>query len=295
MILDTAEGEAVPSLIPERGVDNWRILAQLKESNNRIADAIKEMQAISEREVLACGNVLSSIVDESRQLAEETSYAVTSSLARSEEITGRFVRGMREDIFAQETAVQNVLDLAGSIEEAIAAINDLTLSSKVLAINARIEAARLGAQGRGFTVIADSLSGLSSVIRQASDKVGLAIEAVRLGLPSVKARAVSMNERTKVFIDEVAEQVRSASLQSDGNQSGSRLAKLTELSNQALSHLQFQDPMAQKLLAIVGDLEASKERVRRQLSGEAGEEREILTPVEAAEVGKPVSGEIMLF
>ena len=93
-------------------------------------------------------------------------------MARSEEITTRFVRGMREDILAQENAVQNVLDLAGRIEGAIAAINDLTLSSKVLAINARIEAARLGAQGRGFTVIADSLSGLSSVIREASSKVG---------------------------------------------------------------------------------------------------------------------------
>ena len=146
---------------------------------------------MSEREILACGSVLSSIVDEAKHLAEETNQAVAASMARSEEITLRFVKGMREDILAQENAVQNVLDLASRIEEAIVAINDLTMSSKVLAINARIEAARLGAQGRGFAVIAGSLGELSSVIRAASDKVGSAINAVREGLPSVRARAAS--------------------------------------------------------------------------------------------------------
>jgi hypothetical protein len=66
-----------------------------------------------------------------------------------------------------------------------------------------------------------------------------------------------------------------------------------ELSNQALSHLQFQDPMAQKLLSIVSELDASKDRVRRALRGEdPGEPAETS---DAADSGQPISGEIMLF
>ncbi len=289
---ESQEGSSVRSDSAELG-DALRILNLITESNDRISNRIKETQSLSEREILACGSVLSSIVDEAKHLAEETNQAVAASMARSEEITLRFVKGMREDILAQENAVQNVLDLASRIEEAIVAINDLTMSSKVLAINARIEAARLGAQGRGFAVIAGSLGELSSVIRAASDKVGSAINAVREGLPSVRARAASMNQRTTVFADEVAEQVKSASMQTDGNRSHHRLAALRELSNQGLSHLQFQDPAAQKLESIIAELEASKERVRLSLSGQFVETTREPDPV--IDDGQPNSGEIMLF
>ena len=104
-----------------------------------------------------------------------------------------------------------------------------------------------------------------------------------------------MNERTTVFIDEVAEQVKSGSMKNDSGQPHSPLAALMELSNQAVSHLQFQDPMSQKLNSIISDLDASKERVRRALNGEDCED-----PAHSAEVPPvaedvPHSGEIMLF
>jgi len=277
-----------------RSVDTERVMNLLSETNSRITSRVKETQSLSEREILACGNVLSSIVEEAKQLADDTDRAVSSSVARSEAVTLRFVQGMREDILAQENAVQNVLDLASRIEEAIVAINDLTMSSRVLAINARIEAARLGAQGRGFTVIATNLGELSSVIRGASDKVGSAINAVREGLPSVRARASSMNQRTNVFVDEVAEQVKSASLQTSDGRSSDRLATLMELSNKGLSHLQFQDPAAQKLQSIVTELEGLKERVKLTLDGQGLEvsRHEI---DQGVDTDQPVSGEIMLF
>ena len=287
------DGQTGTVPLPPRADLTPDILTVIGESTKRVTGLIHEAQALSEREILACGNVLSSIVDNAKQLAEESDHAMASTMARSEEMAARFIQGMREDILAQESAVQKVLDHAGRIEEAIAAINDLTMSSRLLAINARIEAARLGAHGRGFTVIADNLNGLSNVIRQASDKVGSAIDAVRQGLPPVKARAASMNERTKSFVEEVSTQVKSASLQSEPGQSSGKLAKLMELSNEALSHLQFQDPMAQKLQSIVGDLDASAERIRRTLSGEDGSEAKFVD--QAVDFDQPVSGEIMLF
>jgi methyl-accepting chemotaxis protein len=287
--------EAMSDQISIAGDDatNQRVLNQLSESNSRIASRIRDIQSMSEREILACGSALSSIVDKARQLAEESDQAVAASMARSEQATTRFVQGMREDILAQEAAVQRVLDLASGIENAITAINDLTLSSKVLAINARIEAARLGAQGKGFAVIADSLSGLSSVIRAASDTVSSSIEGVRKGLPPVSARATSMRERAEIFIDEVAAQVKSASLQTDRGAGNSGLATLTELSNQALSHLQFQDPMSQKLLSVIGELDQVKERVGEVLIG--GSHGRAPETSETAVSCEPTPGEIMLF
>src|SRR5271165_4700801 len=158
-----AQTGAMPA---QTGAD-LRVLAQLSESNARISTRIRDIQSLSEREILACGNVLWAIAEKGRDLADESERAAASSMARTEEITGRFARGMRGDLLAQETAVQHVLELASGIESAINAINDLMLSSKVLAVNARIEAARVGEQGKGFARIADSLSELSDVIRGA--------------------------------------------------------------------------------------------------------------------------------
>jgi methyl-accepting chemotaxis protein len=293
LISEKSSDAARQALNPSTLGADVRILIELDESREQIARWIEDVGSVTEREVLACGHVLGAIVDKARHLTDESDRAVASSMRHSEEITGHFVKGMREDIVAQETAVQSVLKMASGIEAAVAAINDLTLSSKVLAINARIEAARLGAQGKGFAVIADSLSGLSGVIRGASDTVSSSIDAIRKGLPQMSASAASMSERTNVFIEQVSRQVKSAALQTGNGQSDGSLAELTELSNQALSHLQFQDSMAQKLLSINGNLTRVKERVRQLLDGS-----DLLAVEEsaaAASGSQPPPGEIMLF
>src|SRR5437016_125628 len=65
------------------------VLAQLTDSNASVARRIQDIQSLSEREVLACGDVLSAIVDKARDLTEDSERAVASSLARSEQITAR--------------------------------------------------------------------------------------------------------------------------------------------------------------------------------------------------------------
>jgi methyl-accepting chemotaxis protein len=267
-------------------------MAQLSDSNARIARRVQDVRSLTEREVLACGTVLQTIVEKARDLANESERTLASSTARSEEITSRFILGMQEDILAQETAVRRTMDLASGIAEAIAALDHLVFFSKILAINAKIEAARLGSQGDAFEVVADGLGGLSDVIGEASDKVTSAIGAVREGLPPVSARAASMRERSRLFVNEVAERVRSASLHVDNGSSNDRLDVLMELSNQALSHLQFQDPMAQKLLLIDRDLDLVKDRVRRVLNGVDHAE---VSEIDEESSSEPLPGEVVLF
>jgi methyl-accepting chemotaxis protein len=292
-LAEYADGSSQHTVMPLPFDVNPSVLAQLSESNLRIAEIVDGVRSLTEREVLACGNVVSDIVSNARRLAAESESSLAASIARSEEINDRFVRDMQQDILAQTTAVNSVLDLAKGIEEAVAAINDLTVSSRVLAINARIEAARLGEQGRGFAVIADNLSELSRVIRASSDKVSTTIGAVRLGLQPVSEHAASMDDRTKRFVDDVADQVKLSSLHTDDGQSTGPLASITELANQALSHLQFQDPMAQKLLSINRDLEHVKGRVASVLNGETTFD----SAQDSHEAGfsDAVSGEVMLF
>jgi methyl-accepting chemotaxis protein len=274
--------------------DDARIMAEIAGGRQRVAERVDELKSLSERETLACGNVLSSIVDNVRDLISETDRTVAQAKARSDAATSRFIEGMQQDAGSQAAAVAEVLRLADGVEEAIRAINGLTQYSNLLAINARIEAARIGEQGRGFAVIAQHMRDLAITIRESADKVSTAIGAVRQGLPPVGARATSMQERTRSFVDEVAAQVKSASLQTDRSADQAvhgRLDAVIELSNQALSHLQFQDPLAQNLSSIDRDIAQIEGRVRRVLGGE---DLETLAN-DPASGGKPAPGKITLF
>jgi len=283
--------------MPARRVDEALVMAEIAQGKQRVAEQVDELKSLSERETLACGDVLSSIVDNVRDLIGETDRTVAEAKARSDAATTRFIEGMQEDASTQAAAVSEVLRHADGVEEAIRSINGLTQYSNLLAINARIEAARIGEQGRGFAVIAQHMRDLSVTIRESADKVSAAIGAVRQGLPAVGARATSMHERTRGFVDEVAAQVKSASLQSGAGAAhhsahGSRLDVVIELSNKALSHLQFQDPLVQKLSSIDRELAQVEGRVRRVLQGE---DLETLANDQSAGGDRPAPGKITLF
>ena len=251
----------------DAGVVHPRTMEEIARAKKHVTVRAEELRALTEREVLACGDALSSLVDKARELMADSDRHVAASMARSEETMSRFASGMQEDILAQEAAVGRVLQLAEGIQNAVLAIEKLTESSNILAINCAIEAARVGEQARGFSVIADYMRELGNDIRTAAADVTSSIKGVRAGLPPVMQRATSMHARTREFVGEIGHHVRSASERSESGAMGGRLDEVLTLSNVALSHLQFQDPFVQGLTAMVGDVNQLEQRAARVLDG----------------------------
>lgn len=288
-----ADAAAMPAITPAPAEPSApRVSEEIDRGRRQVATRVEAMRALTEREILACGRVLSQIVETARTIIADNDAALAAAVARSDETTARFIGEMGRDIEAQEAAVARVLSLADAMQEAISAINSLSQYSNLLSINARIEAARIGEAGAGFAVIAEQTRQLSGTIGGAAERVATAIGAVREGLPPVRERATAMQERARTFIEVVAQEMKH-SPDAAGGAAGLRLESVMRLSNEALSHLQFQDPLVQELTSINRDFGLLAERIARVLAGETA-----LEPVASRARSRealPQSGKVTLF
>ena len=302
-----------------------RIAAEVREARGIISDIIREANQTTEAETIEAGRSLERIVTESRSYVNElregfaevrgqaqggrSAGGIVSAIAEQTRATDAYLMAVADDLRAQREAARQALEQTQNIVRMGATIAEVARSSKMLALNASIEAARLGQAGRSFAVIASHMQGLSERVHESNTLVSELAAGLMQLLPRVVDGSEALHHKTEAFgadfhagVDHVQQgtQRLERALQRATTGGDQRVEVIIREGRAALSHLQFQDPVAQRLMRIDKRLEVMERRLAAWLD-QPELHNQIADPLQEELGGGemaddlPESGEVMLF
>lgn len=159
------------------------------EQSNQVATSMEEMSA--------------TVVEVARNSQNSADNAGQTQTIANEgsDIVNRAVEGMIQVAATVQTSAKTVETLGKSSEQIgqiVGVINDIADQTNLLALNAAIEAARAGEQGRGFAVVADEVRKLAEKTTSATKEIAEMISTIQ---NDTNGAISSMHEGTKQVDD----------------------------------------------------------------------------------------------
>ncbi len=180
----------------------------------QVAAAINEMHSTA-HEVARNAQNTASTTDEAKVAAEEGMVEVKSTL--------HAIDVLANQLDQTSNSVRELEANTNTIESVLTIIQGVAEQTNLLALNAAIEAARAGEQGRGFAVVADEVRQLAQKSHDSTTEIQAVINLIRTGTSAV---VESMGEGEKLSAD----CIESAKISADKLEQ--LLTEITDISDQ---------------------------------------------------------------
>ena len=112
--------------------------------------------------------------------SQQSSQAMTEASAGSKQLNDNVevINQLNTDVNNAAEKIKSLSQSATEIQNITNVIDGISGQTNLLALNAAIEAARAGEQGRGFAVVADEVRALASKTAEATEKIGTMLNQI---------------------------------------------------------------------------------------------------------------------
>lgn len=228
---------------------NSSILQSHVQETEQVVTAIEEMNSTAEAMATDAANT-AQLTHKANEAGSASKVTVTQAQTN--------VQDLVDDVSVASENVNKMAAETDGINTILGVIGDIAEQTNLLALNAAIEAARAGEQGRGFAVVADEVRKLASRTKDSTEEIESALASLLRGSQSVVDSMDSTKDKCGQTAEGAGEVAESLDVMTDF------VTEINDLSTQIATAAEEQSSVTQELSRnmsaindIVGELDSN--------------------------------------
>jgi methyl-accepting chemotaxis protein len=238
---------------------------QVNSGADQVATAAQSLSQGATEQASSIEELSSSIMSVSEQVNENAKNVNVAGSYVQESQNG--TENSNQDMHQMMEAMNDINDSSTQISKIIKVIDDIAFQTNILALNAAVEAARAGAAGKGFSVVADEVRNLASKSADAAKQTTILIE----GSVSSVGKGMEIAQETAKALETVRSQSEMVvqtikKIQEASNEQAEAINQITIGLEQISSVVQTNSATSQESAAASEELSGQAQMLREEIS-----------------------------